>query len=129
MKNKLFLLVFLSVLFAVTDIYAGMVYDMGPTKPQIMAQKISSPRTVSARMLTGKAVYYGIIIKTDGSNDITINIYDDNGQYLIPNNFIIKGTDYSKGILFPGGIGIDGLVVNISVAGGGSCSYQVVYDQ
>ena len=95
--------------------------------------RITAPATVSARAIAGACLFYGITVMTDGTNNVTLNIYDNtaaSGTRLIPTNFIIPGIDRYFGYKPPLPIRCtNGIYVSVSVAGGGTCSYQVLYDR
>jgi hypothetical protein len=84
-------------------------------------------------VVTGsKGIFYGIRVRTDGTNNVTINVYDNgleaSGTTLLPASIVISGTDGVFG--FP--IFLDppvpfnsGLYVDVDTAG--TVSYQVLY--
>lgn len=93
----------------------------------------SSVQTESKSITTGAGLFYGIVVRTDGTNDVTLNIYDGksaSGTKLTPANVVIDGASYAQGWSFsttPAITYTGGIYVDVSVAGGGSCSYQVFY--
>ena len=104
---------------------------------QVRTSFITVPAATSGVAVTGACAFHGIIITTDGANDITLNLYKNtaaSGEKLIPSDgstdAIVRGTTglftYSLGPAVWCEIGI---YVQVSVAGGGTCSYQVLYDQ
>ena len=82
--------------------------------------------------MTGECAFHGIVLKTDGSNNVTLNIYDNtaaSGTKLIPTDFVVPGSDYYFGYSPPKAIKCsNGVYISVSVAGGGSCAFQVFYD-
>jgi hypothetical protein len=85
--------------------------------------------------ITGPGAFGGIILLTDGTNNVTVNIYDNDkplpdGNKLIPTNTVFTGTTriWALGYDPPTPVSL-GVYVTISVAGGGTCSYQILYDQ
>ena len=94
--------------------------------------KISDEQNATAQIRRGQCVFYGIIIKTDGANDVTISVWDSltaTGKKLIPEDIIIEGSKRVESIGYPLAIWCTiGIRVKLSVAGGGAASYQVLYD-
>lgn len=95
--------------------------------------QITTTATASGTAVTGAVWFNGIIVKTDGSNNVTLNIYDGTGvtvTRLIPTDFVIPGTEYYFGYRPPSPIRCRiGIYVTIAVAGGGTASYQVLYSR
>lgn len=94
---------------------------------------LTSPAAASALAVTGRSAFYGIIVRTDGVNAVTLNVYDNteaSGSKLIPTDTVIPGNVNLAMIEFGTPIlAENGIYVSASVAGGGSASYQVQYDQ
>ena len=93
---------------------------------------ITQPSTASGLAVTGACSFGGIIIKTDGANDITVNVYDSltaSGNKLIPTDTLITGASRLVAIDFNPPLNCTtGVYVSVSVAGGGgSATYQVIY--
>ena len=93
---------------------------------------ISAEKTESEAVVLVKSVFMGIIVWTDGTNDVTISCYngaDNSGSLLLPSSIVIPG---SKNLVIigldPGFPAIDGIYVEASV-GAGSFKYQVMYDR
>ena len=92
-----------------------------------------SIKTESASICTGRGFFYGIIVRTDGTNNVTLNVYDSgtaSGNRLLPSNIVINGVNNVSGWAF----GTDpalkftaGVYVDASVAGGGTVEYEVLY--
>lgn len=95
---------------------------------------LSAVKSADALIKTGVCAFAGLIVVTDGSNDITVNIYDNieasGTKKLCPTDMLIRGAAETFTLSYdPPIICSTGLYVDISIAGGGSCSYQVVYDE
>lgn len=99
----------------------------------ILVNELSSNYESSTAIVSGKSAFGGIVIKTDGTNNITLNIYDNttnSGKRLIPPDSIVLGTSRVWALGYDPPIKCDnGIYIEVSVAGGGTCSFQVVYDQ
>ena len=93
---------------------------------------ISTGKTSSALIVTGSGIFLGLLIKCDGTNDLTLNVYDAitaTGTQLIPTDFVFDGTIKANSLgLAPGIRFATGLYLEIAVAGGGSCEVQALYD-
>ena len=93
----------------------------------------STDQTATATVVTGPCVLHGIVVKTDGTNDVTITIADAAGTtYLVPASTVISGTGYAKTLWAAGAsppVKMTGIVVTVSVAGAGTVTYRVQYDQ
>ena len=100
---------------------------------QVLVSKITAPATASGAAVSGQSAFYGLIVKTDGSNNVTINVYDNtaaSGTALIPTNTVIAGSDRTWALSYNPAIKCStGIYVAISVAGGGTATYQVQYDK
>lgn len=94
---------------------------------------MTQPATSSGVAVTGRCIFLGLAVTTDGSNDVTVNIYDNtaaSGNKLGPTDITAKATDENFGYKPPKPLPCDtGIYVNISVAGEGTCSWVVYYDQ
>ena len=91
----------------------------------------SDSETASALIYTGACNFHGIIVCTDGTNDITLNIYDNiagSGTKIIPETIIPTSADIrSQHIKFPTPVKCStGLYVTVS--GSGTESYMVYYE-
>lgn len=100
---------------------------------QVMVCRISTPATASGAAVSGSAAFYGLIVITDGTNDVTVTVYDNtaaSGTLLMPTSFVIPGTAKIWTLSYNPAIKCNtGIYVLLSVAGGGSATYQVVYDK
>lgn len=95
--------------------------------------QLTVPAAASAAAVSGPCVFYGLIVKTDGTNNVTVNVYDNtaaSGTKLLPTSTVIPGTSRLFAVDFSDApiLCDNGVYVDISVAGGGSFSYQVQYD-
>ena len=94
---------------------------------------VTVPGTASAVAYTGPCYFYGLTLKTDGINNVTLNIYSglsDTGEKLLPTDLVVQGTDYYFGYSPPLPIYCaTGIYVKVAVAGGGTCAYQVLYSK
>jgi len=79
-------------------------------------------------------IWQGIVFRTDGNNNITVNVYDNNvvaasAVRLWPDDYIVVGADRKHVISCdPGFLAHQGITVIIAVAGGGTCGYQIFYN-
>ena len=91
----------------------------------------TAPAAASALAVNGRSVFYGIAVQPDGTNNVTLTLYD---------NTVASGTNYiiPSSIVINAGVGLatisddDGLPVTngiyVEVTTSGACSYQVYYD-
>ncbi len=101
----------------------GSVYGQTSEVPSITY-------TASARVFTGPGYFHGITVITDGTNSVTVDVYDGltaTGRKLIPTTVVTSSaTDRSWAYnLYPPVRVTNGIYVNITVAGGGTASYMV----
>lgn len=99
---------------------------------QVASSKASAVKTATALIYTGETLFTGILIATDGTNAVTLDVYDGtsaSGTKIIPQQVIPSSAvnrSWALGI-DPGVLVRTGIYVVVSVAGGGSCSYTVYY--
>jgi hypothetical protein len=83
--------------------------------------QVSSGLTASGIAITGQGRFHGIMLKCDGSNDVTINVYDNtaaSGTKLIPTSSVFDGTVRLMAISFSPGVFYDtGIYIEITCAG------------
>ena len=101
-----------------------------PTRKKVLYGKdtpvsISTGKTASAAVVTKSGAFHGLLIKADGTNDITINVYDNasaaSGTKLIPTDTVFDGTVKINSLsLAPPVHFANGLYLEITVAGGGT---------
>lgn len=88
----------------------------------------SGEQTADALIVEDEGFFYGIIVTTDGTNDVTVAIYDNNtasGTKLIPDVVCAGGTRYHL-ILFEHPVPFDnGIYVDVTTLG--TTSYMVYY--
>ncbi len=69
--------------------------------------------TASGRVKVGTGIFHGLILKTDGTNDVTVNVYDNteaSGSKLLPADVVFDGTanltvlSLDPGIIFDTGL-------------------------
>lgn len=93
-------------------------------------KNFSVPYATSTGVLSGEGIFYGIIIKTDGTNDMTLSVYDSlsaAGTKLLPESTVINGSSRGVTIIDDAGLPVyTGIYVSIACAG--TYSYQVYYD-
>lgn len=107
----------------------------GGTGIAIRGDNISTESAVSAAHVSEPCVFRGLVVKTDGTNDVTITVFDNtaaSGTTLLPAAFDILGTAKLWGFSFGndgGPVASTGIYVEVTVAGGGSAAVQVLYDK
>jgi hypothetical protein len=89
---------------------------------------ITTSSAQSKIAVTGDCLFHGIIWRTDGSTNTTINVYantDSTGKTLIPTDTVAVGSGYHGQIIFEKGIQADdGIYVKVST---NSIQYQILY--
>jgi hypothetical protein len=116
-KQLMRLALVLAILLSVTVAFAGTA---------------SETKTDDASITTGYGYFLGIIVVTDGTNAVTLDIYDStaaSGRKLIPTTTIPTGTSnrfavigFADGDLYY----YAGIYVDVTCAG--TVSYMVYYD-
>ena len=97
--------------------------------------KTSEVKTASALIYTGPCVLGGILMALDGTNAVTLDVYDGvdaTGRKVIPQLVIPSSATVRVFSLDFGPDGKEmytGIYVVIAVAGGGTASYTVDYKQ
>jgi len=91
----------------------------------------TDPAAASALSVSGRSVFYGVFVKTDGTNDVTVTFYDNTvasgTDYIIPDSIVIDGGVGAVTIYDDAGLAVtNGIYTEITCAG--TCSYQVYYD-
>jgi len=102
--------------------FAGIRYDQQSV--------ISSD--VSKTHINEECILIGVLIGTDGTNQVTLNIYDglnNSGNQLYTPNIIILGSS-SLVYIAPEPFQIStGVHVTVDVANGGTCYHRIFYDK
>ena len=93
------------------------------------AARYSGSKAASALITTGQGLFYGVLIATDSTTAITVNVYDNtaaSGSKIIPSITVPTAADYRlQGIYPPVPIRYyNGLYVSISST---DCAYSVYY--
>jgi len=100
-------------------------------KGDIPVSYITVPATASEASVSGSCVFYGIIVQTDGTNNVTLNVYDNtaaSGTNLTPDDIVILGSARAWTLSYtPGALCSTGIYVSVSTQG--TCSFQVLYTQ
>ena len=124
MRKRIIVLSLLIILLAASIVYAtsaSFVRHSG----EFTASAIITPRS-------GK--FHGILFTTDGTNTVTVSIYDNAtaaaGNELIPTSYITSSAAnrLSSISIDPPVKYHNGIYVHVAVAGGGAVSYMVYYE-
>lgn len=98
----------------------------------ILVNEVTQPAIASEQAVLGDCVFAGLVVRPDGTNEVTLNVYDSedaSGDRLLPSNLKVSGTGGLWAIGFNPGVSVEiGIYVDLAVAGGGSVEYQVLYD-
>ena len=93
--------------------------------------KVSAEKTAAAAITTTDGLFYGIAVITDGTNAVTVSIYDNasaaSGTELIP-TWVVTSSSTDRAQAFgisPGAIFYNGIYVDITT--GGTVTYKVYY--
>ncbi len=91
--------------------------------------KSSGTYSTSRAFSYGRCIFYGIVGSTDGTNSVTLNVYDNSagsGKELIP-PLVIVGSDYYGGFVSPIGLLVE-TDIYIKITTSGTGYYAVLYD-
>lgn len=106
------------------------ILDYGAGSHPVRVGEITTPATESAAAVTGVCAFLGIIVVTDETNDLTINIYDNteaSGTKLVPTDMIVKAASATWALSIDPGIPCStGIYVDVTCSG--TYAYQVQYD-
>jgi hypothetical protein len=132
-----FLLLILAIGFIVGVALLGIgiakagTLNLGAGKRPIQVFSMSDELTETGQAVTGTCAFKSVIVKTDGTNNVTISVYagtDNSGNRLIPYQTVIPGD--SRIFMIEFGVpqpAVGGVYVEISTAG--AARVQVQYDQ
>lgn len=106
------------------------IVDIDKIRTRVGVQ--SEPTGTSKVHYTGKCAFYEILITTDGTNAVTLNIFDNNaasGKRIGNPNMIIAGAEnnWTYSPVLPR-LCQTGIYIQLSVSGGGICRASVEYD-
>ena len=131
MKSALKIVILIIVLFAASPAAADWLTLPGQGLVQVAP--ITADAAVSGVAVSGQSAFHGIVVKTDGVNNVTLNVYDNTaaaGTTLIPVNTVILGSDRTWAFSWSPAVKCStGIYVSIAVAGGGTATYKVQYDK
>ena len=129
MKKRIIILIALLLVFVWVSIPASARLFKG----SIPVAYLTAPAAASDASVTGSCVFHGITFKTDGSNNITFTVYDSedaSGTSITPVDCVIAGSALTWSLSYdPGILCSTGIYTKVAVAGAGTCSFQVTYDQ
>lgn len=104
-------------------------HHFGAGKVPVPVQKITDEITETGQAVSGSCVFNGVMIKTNGTNDVTISVYSgisNAGDKLIPASTIIPGSSRLSSIEADPGISCpNGIYIEMSGTG---AVCQVLYD-
>jgi len=101
------------------------------TKEKLEIYKKTNPITGSGLAVNGQCAFHGIMIKTDGTNNLALTLYDNvsaAGAPLIPDSIVVLGSarvtkyEFNKPIIAQNGIFVSGTCA-------GLWTWQVYYDK
>lgn len=104
-------------------------HHFGAGKVPVNVQKITDEITATGQAVADSCVFNGIMIKTNGTNDVTISVYSGTtnaGDKLIPASTIVPGSSRLSSIEADPGISCPNGVY-IELSGTGAVA-QVLYD-
>lgn len=93
---------------------------------------VSTQQTADATILTGGGYFHGIAVVTDGTNSVTVNVYDNtagSGTKLIP-DWVVTSSSANRAqtySVYPPIRVTTGIYVDITTAG--SVKYMVYYEK
>lgn len=96
---------------------------------QDQAARYSGSKAASALIASGEGLFYGVLIATDSTTGITVNVYDNtaaSGSKIIPAITVPTASDYRLQAIYPP-VPIryyTGIYVSVSST---DCTYEVYY--
>jgi len=127
MKKLLSILFLCAVILLPISGWAFQLYNGQPTS------NITALATSSGAAVTGPGVFLGIIVQTDGTNNCTVDVYDNtsaSGTHLIPTSSVVLGSARVWALGYSPGLYVsNGIYVSITAAGGGTCGFQINFLQ
>lgn len=101
-------------------------------KTRLHCGEQSTPVGASGIHYTGRCAFLEILVTPDGTNNVTINIYDNiaaSGERIGNQNMVILGTErvWAYAPVLPR-LCKKGIYIKIAVAGGGTCEASAEYD-
>ena len=95
--------------------------------------QVSATLTSSGIAVNGPAIFEGIVLVTDGTNAVTVQVYNGSsasGTAIFPVALVVPASPRQAAYGFSPGVACpNGIYVKISVAGAGTCNLNVNYDQ
>ena len=132
MKSALRILVVALLLLAPVAAPAEWM-SLTTSSGQIIVAPVTADHSSSVIAVSGPAAFYGIAVKTDGTNNVRINVYDNTalgGTTLIPADTVIPGAARTWTFSWTPPVKCTtGIYVEISVDGGGTALWKVQYDK
>ncbi len=108
-----------------------MLVKIGTADRVVDIALLTLPQAASGVAYAGECVFYGLVIRTDGTNAVGLNLFDSitaAGRRLLPSNVVIPGTANLWSISFtPPILCARGVYVQITAAGGGTFGWQIQY--
>ena len=100
------------------------------TAGRYQISQISTVKTDDAAVVTENCVFDGLIVVTDGTNNVTFNIYDNasaaSGTKLIPTDLIVLGSSRTFALSYdPPVEAVNGIYVDITTSG--TVAYMILY--
>lgn len=94
----------------------------------------SAEKTASAAITSGAAVFHGLVVMSDGTNEITVNGYDNtsnSGKKLFPTWTVTTSSSnraQALSIMPPVKCTV-GIYIEVTVGGGGTVAYMAYFNK